>query len=381
MKATLRIVCMVTQMEAGGAQTALLRLAAGLRQRGHFVETWFLYQKRPTFVGIEGVRVILGQPPRHPGHAMQLMWRLHRQLRSFRPDAVITFTHYANVLGQLAARLAGVRIRIASQRNPASSFPRPARIADRWLGSWGLYGSNVMVSNSVRDSFAGYSASYRRRISVVPNGIDFRPSSLSPAAARAKFQLPVDAPLLVTVGRMARQKNQAVLLKALATLPGVHLAIAGGGELKEQLAALAVELHIQDRVHFLHEVLQPDIPDLLRCADAFALPSKFEGLSNALLEAMGAGLPIIASDIPAQSDVLRPATGEAVGLLIAPDDLQGWRDAIARVMEDASLRTAMQARSLARVMDYTTVKMVDGFERLLLGSPDATAAMMEAKSS
>ncbi len=363
---------MVTQMNTGGAQTALLRLADGLRRRGHAVETWFLYQKRPTFVHVEGVRVILPKPPRHPGHSIGLLWRLTRRLRRDKPDVVITFLNYANILGQLAAKLAGVPRRIASHRNPATSYPRAVRWADRLVGAWGLYSANVMVSGSVADSFAHYPNAYRRRVSVITNGIDFRPSSLSVEDARRKFQLPPAVPLVVTVGRLAEQKNQTVLLHALAGLPSVHLAIAGGGELKDELTAQTNELKIRDRVHFLGEVLPPDIPDLLRTGDIFALPSKFEGLSNALLEALGAGLPIIASDIPAQADVLLPPSGEPVGLLLPPDDVAAWRQAIGRLAGDAAARQAMQAKSLSRVLDFTTARMIGDFERLCFDPSAAT---------
>ena len=109
-------------MDQGGAQEALLRLARELRARGHDVETWFLYEKSSLYRNEEGIRVLL--PEASPGASgyLRILGRLVRQLKAHRPDAVISFLPLANSLGQMASRLAGVRRRVASQRNPYWSY-------------------------------------------------------------------------------------------------------------------------------------------------------------------------------------------------------------------------------------------------------------------
>lgn len=365
--AALSVVIVVTQMEAGGAQVAAMRVAAGLRNRGYQAETWFLYEKRPVFAGLDDVRVILPGLPRGVRDYCDVTVRLVRLLREQRPDVVVTFTHYSNILGQIAAVFAGVRCRVASQRNPSWSYPWAARWMDLALGTIGGYDANVAVSRTTAESFARYPARYQKHLKVVPNGIAAPKLSISKEEVRRQFGLPSSAPLVVTVGRLARQKNQSVLIEALLSCPGVHLAIVGEGEIRSSLEALATEFGITDRIHLLGELEQSIVSDILQAADIFAMPSRFEGMSNALLEAISVGLPIIASDIAAQAEVLRPNDfDDSVGILLPHDQVDEWARAIRLLAWDEVMRKTLAMRSKMRAQDFTIDSMVDGFERTIL---------------
>ncbi len=377
----LRIVNIVTQMEGGGAQAAAIQIAAELRRRGHLSETWFLYLKRPTYVGEEGVRVMFDSQRKKLADYLYIFMALNRQLRIFNPDGVITYTHYANGLGQISALLAGVPARVASQHNPAWTYPRMARYLDWAIGSLGVYTTNIAVSRSVCESFANYPKSYLSRLQLVYNGIYLRESSLSQIEARIKFGLPQSVPLAINVGRLAYQKNQQVLLKAICWLPNVHLAIAGDGELREELRQQVLTLGIGERVHFLGEISPSDIADFLRTGDIFAFPSHFEAFGLALIEAMSAGLPVIASDIPALKEVLGGVLGispisnleeghlpediiesQPAGLLIPPSDDRAWAEAIQKVLDCDKLRGALSVRDRQRAALFSLEKMTDDYE-------------------
>ena len=358
---SLRIVNIITQMEAGGAQGAAMRVAAELRRRGHVVETWFLYLKRPTYVGQEGVRVFFEDQPSKPIDYAYIFTRLIRELQTFKASGVITYTHYANILGQVAALITGVPARVASQRNPSWTYPKAARYFDGVIGCLGVYTANIAVSRSVNESFNSYPKFYVERLRTIYNGVSPKESSLDQVQARIKFGLPKQAPLVVSVGRLAQQKNQDVLLKALCLLPTVHLAIAGDGELRENLMQLALTFGIKDRVHFLGEIPPENISDFLRTGDIFVFPSHFEAFGFALVEAMHVGLPVIASNIPALAEVLNES--EPAGLLIPPASEQAWAQAIQQVLGDARLRTALSARSRQRAALFTLESMVDDYEQ------------------
>jgi glycosyltransferase involved in cell wall biosynthesis len=354
----MKIVQLVTQMEAGGAQRAAILLSEGLRERGHEVETWFLYLKRPAFHGAPGMRVLLERKPSLLD-TCTIPARLVLALRAYAPDVLITHTHYANVIGQVAAQICRIPRRIAVQQNPVDAYPRFARAADYVFGALAIYSDVVAVSEAVADSAQKYPTSYRRKIKVVHNAVS-SPSEVQIADVRAKYGLPSDARLLVNVGRLAYQKNQRTLIEALVKLPDAHLAILGEGELREVLESLAHSLRVEDRVHFLGELPWADAISITRTADIFVFPSHFEGLSLALVEAMSLGLPVVASDIPPNREALEDA-----GIFVPPTSADDLARAIGRVLADPELAQQMRTGSLRRAEAFSLRKMSDGYESLL----------------
>jgi glycosyltransferase involved in cell wall biosynthesis len=139
------------------------------------------------------------------------------------------------------------------------------------------------------------------------------------------------------------------------------VAIAGGrgGDQRELLEAFAREHGFLDRLHLLAQ--REDIPNLLAAADVFAMPSLWEGLPLALLEAMLAGRPIVASRI---SGIPEAVTDDVEGLLSTPGDIESLRQALGRLLSDSALRTRLGAAARARARrEFTVEAMVDAYER------------------
>jgi glycosyltransferase involved in cell wall biosynthesis len=355
----MRIVQIVTQLEAGGAQRAAVLLAEGLRDRGHAVETWFFYHKRAAFEGASDLHVLFETRPSATQLA-GLPGLLIRRLRDFGAEALITHTHYANVVGQPAAQLAGVPARVAVQQNPVDSYPRAARIADWMLGSAGTYTDIVSVSRSTADSTNGYPRSYRDKVSVIHNAVSPPPPPGESGAALAKHGIPSDARLLVNVGRLHYQKNQATLIRAMAAVPDAHLVIMGEGELRSELTALARSLGVSGRVHMPGELAWDDAIRISQRASAFVFPSLFEGMSLALVEAMTLGLPIVGSDIPS----IREAIGEG-GILVPAEDPESLADGVNRVLADPELEQRMRESSRDHSRHFSLQGMTDAYESLV----------------
>jgi glycosyltransferase involved in cell wall biosynthesis len=363
-----KIIGIVSFMNAAGAQEALMRLMRQLRQRGHDTEVWFLYEKTPCYRGEEGVRVILGKAHLTPFDIPKLFFRLTQMLRAERPEAVVGFLPLANILGLSAAAAAGTGLRIASQRSPGPTFGRAMRLLDEFLGTHGVYGPIVCVSQSVRDSFAGYPQSYRERLSVVNNGIEWVSSTMQKDEARASFGIPRRYPLLVASGRFEQQKNYDLMVRVMATTPRMRLAIAGDGRLRPVTEALARDLGAEDRIHFLGNLPHARIKDFLRAADGFVQTSLFEGQSNSILEAMHEGLPIICSDIPMQRETLCEENGDTAAMLVPLDNFEAWRSAFLRLRDDGGFAVELGARARALVCRrFTLNRMIDGFETIILG--------------
>ncbi len=363
-----RIVNIVTHLDEGGAQAVARNISSGLRGRGHDVEVWFLYMKRPNISMRDWEKVILSTLRPGPMGYVRIVRRLVAELSARPPDVVVTHLPLGNVLGQFAARIAGVPHRVAIQHTESWTYKREMRWLDRIAGTLGFYTRNVAVSETVKASFGRYPLRYRRCMRVIPNGVDFHPSDLTPSEARQVFGLPLEVPLVISLGRMSEQKNQAMLIKALSRIESTHLAIAGKGELHEALWALASELGVSDRVHFIGHIPLDRVPDFIRAGDVCGFPSLYEGLSLALLELMRAGIPLVASSIPSNVEVLVPQSGEPAAMLVAPDDEPGWISALREMLADANIRGEYSRRALALSQAYTLDRMMDTYEQLVVGS-------------
>ena len=372
----MKVVFLVSFMNVAGAQEAAVRVARSLRTRGYDTEIWFLYKETPYYEGFPDVRVIL--PCGRPGPVgyLQIAARLLRLLRRERVTVVVSFLPLANVLGQSMALLAGAKLRIASHRGPFQRISRTMQVADAICGTIGIYRRVIAVSHAVKQSFEGLPERYRCRIQVVHNGLVWTPSSLSKEQARQRFGLDGDLPIIVSVGRMKAQKNYPFQLRMFAAVPQARLVVAGDGPLRNELEALRRSLGLEDRVVFLGNVDRSNMPDLLRCADLFILPSLYEGQSNALLEALNQGLPIAASDLPEQAETLIDEEGVAAGLLLPLDDETRWSREIAALLDDKPRRQELSARAMRQARRFTLEEMTDGFERQIIdGHPESSAPL------
>lgn len=376
-----KIIGIISFMNAAGAQEALLRLARHMRLREHEMEVWFLYEEDSIHAAEPFIRVFVRKPKLKLWEYISVYFRLYRALRKERPDAVVGFLPLGNVFGMSAAALARVPHRVASQRAPGPTFGRAMRILDRWLGASATYDKIVCVSNAVKASFAAYPRTYRRKLSVVHNGIEWIASSLAKQEARAALGLPDDAFIFCAVGRMKSQKNYPFLLDAFAGVENALLVIAGDGALRPQLEGQAAALGISDRVIFLGALDRAGVRDLLRASDAFVQCSLYEGQSNAVLEAMHEGMPIILSDIPEQREtVVDEETSRVGGLLVPLGDQAAWTAALARVRDEPETRTALSSAAAEYVQRrFTLARMIDGFEAVLT-APDPQHSNASASS-
>jgi sugar transferase (PEP-CTERM/EpsH1 system associated) len=187
-----------------------------------------------------------------------------------------------------------------------------------------------------------------RKVSTIYNGVDTqRYASGDRADARQALGIPVDWTVAGTVGRLDPVKDQACLIRAFARAAGEAkrvLVIAGDGPCREELAALVKELAIGDRVRLLGE--RNDVPLILRALDVFVLSSIGEGISNAILEAMAAGLPVIATRVGGNVELVRDAL---TGRLIEPRRPEALAEALSAYFDDPVLARAHGAAGRERV--------------------------------
>ena len=164
---------------------------------------------------------------------------------------------------------------------------------------------------------------------LLPYGIDLAPFEAPLEGLKSRFGIPAEAPVVGAVGRLTRQKNHAFLLEAFTAsrLEDLHLVIAGDGELRGELEQRADALGVRDRVHLLG--LRGDVPALLLgLCDSFAIPSMYEGLPVALLEAQAAGLPCLVSANVSPEAVVLPGQVERL-----PLDTAAWAEGLGKLAQ------------------------------------------------
>ena len=199
------------------------------------------------------------------------------------------------------------------------------------------------------------------KITVVQNGVDADAFSAGDRArARLAIGIPEGAQVIGTMGRLSKQKGQRHLIEALALIKDTHpkamVLIIGEGSHQAALERLAADTGVAERVRFL--AVRRDIPDMLAAMDIFAMPSLWEGMSNALIEAMAAAKPIVASAIPPFVEVLTDGTD---ALLVPPEDSVALGSAMARLLDEPvlarSISMAARAKAVARFgIDATTAR-------------------------
>jgi glycosyltransferase involved in cell wall biosynthesis len=349
----------------GGTERALLQLIGGLdRTRWRPV---LLHADVPGAAQLHDEAAALGadvHPVPHadgPSRGVAGMPTLVRALR--REGASVFHAHQTWSLscryGIAAATLARVPARVAT----AQLFVEMPRLTgielQHALLSRCLHrhiAVSAHVAARLRDRF-GVPAP---KIAVVHNAVATSAEVPRDPRVRAELAGATTRPVVLTVARLDAQKGVTHLLDAAAVVPDAVFAIAGDGPDRAMLEARASALGLTERVRFLGH--RRDVPALLASADLFVLPSLYEGLPLAALEAMAAGVPVIATAIGGTSEIVRD--GET-GTLVPPGDGAALGVAIARVLadRDAAARLARAARALVQ-REFSVESMVRGVSRV-----------------
>lgn len=283
--------------------------------------------------------------------------RLVQLLRSQRPDIVHTWLYDANVSARLARSATG-RIPMITSLQSTDYEPdtiRAANLSRVKVGALRLldkasagYAAPLFVacSHSVEQSARQRLGIPQSRIRVIYNSVD--PDTLlcepeEPGRLRRSLEIPADALVYLNVGRLDPQKGQSCLLRAFQKVataePRAYLVMVGDGPLASELRQLATELGIIRQVRFTGR--RNDIGACLEMADVFVFPSRFEGLSLALAEAMFKGLPCIASRIAPHLEII---VDESAGILITPDSADELAAAMVRLRDDPAYREQLGRR-------------------------------------
>ena len=362
--------CLTRSDTVGGGHVHILDLARWMRERGAEVHVAVggtgPFCERLSEHGLPWTSLpALGRPIR-PHRDLAALGQLRRAFRRLRPGLISLHSAKAGLLGRLAGLGGNAAVVYTAHGWPFTPGVDP-RAARRYRAAERLAAplAERIIAVSAHDRRLALAAGVGspERVVAVPNGI--RPA---PEAAEPGRGSPVR---IACVARLDAQKDHATLLDALAGLPERDwtLELLGDGPLAGELAARAQRLGIAGRVAF--RGLRDDVRERLAAAQLFALPSCWEGLPLSVLEAMSAGLPVLASDVGGTSEAVRD--GET-GYLLARGDVDGWRARLAALLDTPEQRARLGAAGRARYAAHFTL------ERMAEETAGVYAAALEARS-
>lgn len=350
----------------GGGEKWTVLLLRGLQERGHEVH---LYCNDPAVAArsrAEGVSASLGPLG---GHAMVSdAWRLSLGLRRLRPDALLLSTFRKSWLGGMAARMAGVR-RVVARIGLDTDLPGRHWTYRATFRRW-VHAVLVNAEGIRRDVLASVPELEPARVATVYDGVRLEAPVPDRQSARRSLGLPADAPVVGSVTRLVVQKRLDRLIDAIALLGGAHAVLAGEGPDEGALRERAGRLGISERVHFLP--WRRDVETVLGALDVFVLTSEREGMANAMLEAMAAGVPVVSTRVSGAEEALSAdRDGRAPGLIV-PSDPRAIADALSGLLDVQAVRLAMGEEGRRRSRERFGVEaMLDAWEGVLGGDEPA----------
>jgi len=330
-------------------------LTYALKNLGHQVTVVSLYAERtPISLRMEEAGVTIRYLDKKLGLDVSMVSKLKKIMLEEQPDVVHTHLDVIKYAAA-AAKLAGVKKCVHTVHNVAEKEAegRVQKIINSTYFKLG-WSVPVALSPEVRKTIAAFYSMEEAAVPMVYNGVD-----LSRCLPKEEYS---QARTLVHVGRFNEQKNHEGLLKAFQLItkkyPDCVLNLLGDGELREAMEQLAAQLGIENQVHFLGS--QSNVYPYLQEADIFLLPSKYEGMPMTIIEAMGTGLPIVATKVGGVPDMIRH--GES-GLLTGSQPEEVCQ-AVVTLMADADLREKLGHRAKEESRRFSAEFMAEEYLRI-----------------
>lgn len=353
----------ITELDPGGAERAFTQLVTRLDRSVWTPTVYCLSGRGELAETIKAVGIPVHFLDAGGKWDLGLIGRFASRLKKDRPQILQTFLHHANIAGRIAAWRAGVPTVIGGIRVSEERDPMRLRM-DRWTQNF--VKMNVCVSPSVAEFSRDSGGISSDKLRVIPNGVEIERFSTAVPIDWKSLGLPSNAEVILAVGRLDEQKRPLLAFQFCLPLfedkPLLHLVFAGIGPDEEKINELAKQHHVSDKVHCLGT--RGDVPELMRGSKLLLHTSAWEGAPNVILEALAAGLPVIATENPGNRDALR---GGDWGLLIPdiPSEITLFLDSILKSEEAITELKEMSSRAqVALQRDATWEATVSSYENL-----------------
>ena len=354
---THRILHIIPSFDRGGAEKQLALLAAGLPRDEFDVHVCALTRGGPVGEDLADDDIpttVIGKSWRADPRAY---WQLVRHVRRLKPDLVHTWLFAANSYGRLAAAQAGVPHRVAAERC-VDRWKMPYHFAiDRLLAR---RTDRIVVNSTGVLAFYAEHGIPTEKFVLIHNGVA---PSKNPNTTRAdvlrRLELPDDAHIIAAVGRLWPQKRLEDFIWSIELLrhvdPRARLVVIGDGPLRDRLKRYARRVQVDHLVHFAGH--RDDVPELMPHFDVLALTSAYEGMPNSVMEAMAAGVPVVATDVPGTRDLV---VAEETGYLVPVGARDVFCQRVRKLLENDELRRQLGDAGRRRVAEcFPVEKMVN----------------------
>lgn len=355
----------VLSLKVGGLERVVVYLAQQFRQSGHPVLVCCL-DERGEFadqLSASGIPVILVRRP--DGIGLKTMWHLAKILRDREIQIVHTHNPSAHLHGVIAGLLAGVHVRVHTRHGRNYPDDRRKILLNHML-SW-VSSRIVAVSDDALAVARDVERISEHKLLRIWNGIDLEPYLRKASDQQAQVLESGSAattPVIGSVGRLSKEKDYGTMLQAFRLVlehePKAQLWLVGDGPAANDLRRQAAELGLTGKAHFVGQRL--NIAELLQKFTLFSLSSTTEGLSMTLIEAMASGVPIVATDVGGNREVINPPE---CGIVVPPSNPQALADAYLSLIRDSTQREKMRMAGPVRARNYFSMeKMAHDYDDL-----------------
>ena len=353
-----KIVFITWALEVGGAERFLVKLVQNIPQDRYSIQVVCVTRKGVWAEELEtrGINVI--SMDKRVGIDIGVLFRLVYYLKKEKPDIVNTSIWTADLWGRMAAILAGVRHIIVTEQNVDIWKRWYHKIIDQILFKWTDY--VLCVSDDVATFYHDNFGIPYSKLRMIPNAVDLDLFDKCITNSNFHVSLGINEKdfIFVCPARLHPQKAHHILIQAVYELflnghRGFKVLLIGEGERKQELQQLVVAKGLEEIVLFLG--LRQDVPDILLQADAFVLSSDYEGLSLAVLEGMAARLPIIATRVGGNAQLVENGVS---GYLVPPQDFLAFSNAMLMVLQDKNKAEAMGINGRSLVEKKYQIKIV-----------------------
>ena len=361
----LKVLHFIGSLETGGTETMLLAYLRTTKNKEieHVVCTIYPRESLKKEFHDAGIKVYSLNIPSKPFFFLTFP-KFALFLKKTNPDIVHSYLIQESLVNRIVGRLMGKAV-VCGKRD----IDKNKSFWKVWLDRMTIWLADVNISNSRQglEELLSYGVPKEKAL-YVPNGKDLSPFEISISKEKAKNRLGFGKEIILIgcISRLFESKGQEYLIRAMPRLlkekPEIKLLVVGGGRMKDYLEKISQELGVSKDVIFLGE--RKDIPELLKAFDVFVFPSLREGMPGALMEAMAAGLPVVATNIGGNVELVE---NNETGLLVLPANPREISTAVLKILDTPKLSATLGKKARNRIKnDFTLEKMAATLDGIYL---------------